>query len=157
MLLLDLAQDVLREILTIWLTLKDVTFLDTSYCNNKERTVCLKYMSADKMVYIESDGEIAASNSFVNWMSLRHISIRDLFLSQEDPVSIDLLRKYLALFGSEVQNVTYDAETNDMDIDLISLINSCPNLLSLDIGNYAALLRCSISTLTSIRHPLDVH
>lgn len=123
------------EILSSWSELKSAAYLDTAFCNMKERQAFLKILSSN---ICEFESETLSIN-FMDWVALRKIHLTTLFF-KETYFSLmirvvdgtEVLKIDLSHITSLVFEDLSELEINDEG--LILIINSCPNLITLYIG-----------------------
>lgn len=77
---IDLSIDIIIDILTIWLEIKDVCKLDTAMNNKKERVILLNILKSNMSIFNGIQSYIISNinNTYLKWIVLREIKIKRL-------------------------------------------------------------------------------
>lgn len=99
------------SILSSWLPMKSVVFLDSSFCNSK-RCNLLRLLEARELVYLNpvdlQDGKI------LKWLQSKSLHVSNVVFSPETKPS-QLLVKYFAAYGHSIRHVHFRGEGDDIE------------------------------------------
>ena len=122
--LVNLPEDIFFELLFVWLELKSVNFLDSSFCNSKVRNYVLNCYKSN-LLSVSHTCQLRKS-------FLRYIYLRGLKLHELNGDIVSLFSDLLAIDTSKVTSICDDGFSEvGYHSDWIKLINSCPRLSSL--------------------------
>ena len=140
--MIDLPKVLVCDILSTWLNLKEVLYLDSAYCNYDKRPPLLGMFASQELVLcsiISIDG-----NKFeeFRWFALRNVKISDLGIYfdkiniPEVPYLIDEWRtKFMEISGHSLKNILFRDHKNGLNKELVEIGHFCPNVEVLHICN----------------------
>jgi hypothetical protein len=126
--LIDLHYDVLIAVLGEWIAPKDICVFDSSCCNKIIRPLYLHLLSSKPFSF----GYLSEQEVSYDWISLRSVKLRCIFVREKDIFQtdgLDLQQVVKLDIGQDVANT----QTNT--VRLVRLLNGCSSLTSLCVGN----------------------
>ena len=146
----DLPDALFLMILSEWVTLKDVSTVDTAVCVTKNRRWFLELLRTFK----QTEKENNSSPGFYSWVSRRSLKLKYFIFSQKSLSKWKWRRQLLwerSLCTNHVEHVVFDAlqprpldnfqrplipikRLPGDDSKVVAIVNSCPNLKVLEIS-----------------------
>jgi hypothetical protein len=121
----SLSEEILCEIFSSFLSLRDISRLDRAICNRNKRSVLLACLQSEGCIF-SGDRKRFSSAHEISWMSIRNIKIRKLTCSKVT----DSLADKIAYFSIHLQKLSLYVIN---DINLSEIVVHCPNIKDLDI------------------------
>ena len=128
-LFIALSDDIIGLILREWLKLKEVTFVDSAFCNHKQRNILLANVFPQTVLQVEP--KPLQANSSLVWLTKRKISMNVLIIFAA--TAIPKCRHFLKTSSKSVKHVKAMMVRGAQLMDLLSILSACCNMTSLSI------------------------
>jgi hypothetical protein len=128
-----LPDALLSEIFSEWIELKDLTRFDSSVTNHDFRHNVLEIIKSQQITFHNKDA--FEQNRSMHWISLRKINLSVFYFQS---LNVEQNSSFFhSLNVSKIKKIAFSEDNVTVTSSVISMINKCTNLTSLDLTNFA--------------------
>ena len=129
-LVIDLPVVLISKIMTNWLSFRDISTLDTAWCNKHSRNEFVETLGS---VMFAQDIHIV-SLCLMNWLLSRKINARQINIYRQQEVTLQQWQAFLQQCGTTLKKISYEHISSDIDLAIATeILHYCPNIVEFEL------------------------
>ena len=154
MLFLSLPTDLLADILTKWLHIRDVGRLDSAHCNKAQRNELLQFLDNDTLVF---PMVISVWKGMLEWVLRRRVRMEGFVFERNFNLLFESTTNFIALNGQHISNLCFNSCDRETLLDPLTDVSfACPNLQIVSFGK-CEIKSCIRGILTGCKKLYRLH